>query len=83
MAFKQALYYVIWIKIDVIVSKIKHPMLRPLLYLRVTRSLVLIFYLMCTTGPLLPSTGLTSDFAAISILSSFSLDMSHYAYLPI
>ena len=28
-------------------------------------SLMLLTYLICTTGPFLPSTGLTSDFAAI------------------
>ena len=38
---------------------------------------------MCTTGPLFHLTGLLSDLAVISILSSYSLDASYLPYLPI
>ena len=61
-------------------------MLRPFAYLRCTRYLLVTCFirlpLMCTTGPLSRLTGLLSDLAVISILSSYSPDASYLPYLP-
>ena len=59
----------------------------PLAYLRCTRYLLVTCFirlpLMCTTGPLFRVTGLLSDLAIISILSSYSPDVLYLPYLPI
>ena len=61
----------------------------PFTYLRCTRYLLVLFcqfyvhlQFMCTIGPSIRTTGLISDLAAISILSSYSPYTSYLPYLP-
>ncbi len=55
----------------------------PQAYLSVSRFRFQSAYYMCTTGPLTATTGHLSDLAAISMISSYSLNASFLLYLPI
>src|SRR5260370_29457472 len=55
----------------------------PQAYLSVSRLCFQSAYYMCTTGPLTATTRHLSDLAAISMISSYSLNTSFLLYLPI
>src|SRR6266852_4228567 len=64
-------------------AKYKHRCYAPQAYLSVSHLRFQSAYYMCTTGPLTATTGHLLDLAAISMISSYSLNASFLLYLPV